>query len=105
MLTERQRMILSAIIDDYVRSAEPIGSRSISKRAMSASVRRRFVTRCLISKKWVIWSSPIRPQVVYPRIKVIAIMSIILLQHGTLHNNDLNSMKGAFAEQIKRWKV
>ena len=32
MLTERQRMILSAIIDDYVRSAEPIGSRSISKR-------------------------------------------------------------------------
>src|SRR4051794_15529972 len=32
MLSERQRMILSAIIDDYVRSAEPIGSRSISKR-------------------------------------------------------------------------
>jgi len=32
MLTERQRMILSAIIDDYIRSAEPIGSRSISKR-------------------------------------------------------------------------
>jgi len=32
MLTERQRTILSAIIDDYIRSAEPIGSRSISKR-------------------------------------------------------------------------
>jgi heat-inducible transcriptional repressor len=32
MLSERQRMILSAIIDDYIRSAEPIGSRSISKR-------------------------------------------------------------------------
>ncbi len=32
MLSERQRMILSAIVDDYVRSAEPIGSRSISKR-------------------------------------------------------------------------
>ncbi|MFD0715063.1 heat-inducible transcriptional repressor HrcA [Paenibacillus sp. GCM10027626] len=32
MLTERQRLILNAIIDDYIRSAEPIGSRSISKR-------------------------------------------------------------------------
>lgn len=33
MLTERQRMILNVIIDDYIRSAEPIGSRSISKRS------------------------------------------------------------------------
>ncbi|MFH5182744.1 heat-inducible transcriptional repressor HrcA [Paenibacillus sp. TAB 01] len=32
MLTERQRQILSAIVDDYIRSAEPVGSRSISKR-------------------------------------------------------------------------
>lgn len=32
MLTERQRTILNAIIDDYIRYAEPIGSRSISKR-------------------------------------------------------------------------
>ncbi|RAP76740.1 heat-inducible transcriptional repressor HrcA [Paenibacillus montanisoli] len=33
MLTDRQRMILNVIIDDYIRSAEPIGSRSISKRS------------------------------------------------------------------------
>jgi len=33
MLTERQRMILNAIVDDYIRSAEPVGSRSISKRS------------------------------------------------------------------------
>ncbi|MEF2247276.1 MULTISPECIES: heat-inducible transcriptional repressor HrcA [unclassified Paenibacillus] len=32
MLTERQRMILNAIVDDYIRTAEPVGSRSISKR-------------------------------------------------------------------------
>ncbi|RCX22743.1 heat-inducible transcription repressor HrcA [Fontibacillus phaseoli] len=32
MLTERQRMILTAIVDDYISSAEPVGSRSISKR-------------------------------------------------------------------------
>ncbi|TSB46775.1 heat-inducible transcriptional repressor HrcA [Alkalicoccobacillus porphyridii] len=32
MLTERQLSILHAIVDEYIRSAEPIGSRSISKR-------------------------------------------------------------------------
>jgi heat-inducible transcriptional repressor len=32
MLTERQRMILNAIVDDYISTAEPVGSRSISKR-------------------------------------------------------------------------
>lgn len=32
MLTERQRLILHAIIDNYIRSAEPVGSRTISKR-------------------------------------------------------------------------
>ncbi|WZY00960.1 heat-inducible transcriptional repressor HrcA [Bacillus sp. FSL W7-1360] len=32
MLTERQLLILHAIVDDYVRSAEPVGSRSVSKR-------------------------------------------------------------------------
>ncbi|WP_274363233.1 heat-inducible transcriptional repressor HrcA [Paenibacillus thermotolerans] len=32
MLSERQKMILTAIVDDYIRSAEPVGSRSISKR-------------------------------------------------------------------------
>jgi len=33
MLTERQRLILTAIVDDYIRSAEPVGSRSISKKS------------------------------------------------------------------------
>ncbi|WP_195572662.1 heat-inducible transcriptional repressor HrcA [Paenibacillus sp. 1001270B_150601_E10] len=32
MLTERQRLILAAIVDDYISSAEPVGSRTISKR-------------------------------------------------------------------------
>jgi len=32
LLTDRQRMILYAVIDDYIRSAEPVGSRTISKR-------------------------------------------------------------------------
>lgn len=32
MLTERQKHILGVIVDDYIKSAEPVGSRSISKR-------------------------------------------------------------------------
>ncbi|HET7580873.1 MAG TPA: heat-inducible transcriptional repressor HrcA [Bacillales bacterium] len=32
MLTERQLFVLQVLIDDYIRSAEPVGSRSISKR-------------------------------------------------------------------------
>lgn len=33
MLTPRQQMILSVIVEDYVRSAEPVGSRTLSKHA------------------------------------------------------------------------
>lgn len=33
MLTERQRMILEAIIDDYILTGIPVGSRTLSKRA------------------------------------------------------------------------
>jgi heat-inducible transcriptional repressor len=32
LLSDRQRLILRAIVDDYVQSAEPVGSRTISKR-------------------------------------------------------------------------
>jgi heat-inducible transcriptional repressor len=32
MLTDRQKLILKAVVDDYVKSAEPVGSRTISKR-------------------------------------------------------------------------
>lgn len=32
LLTERQKKILAAIVDDYIQSAEPVGSRTISKR-------------------------------------------------------------------------
>lgn len=43
MLTERQQLILQMIIEDYVRLAEPVGSRTISKRGQvkfsSATIR------------------------------------------------------------------
>lgn len=33
MLTERQKFILTVVIDDFIRCAEPIGSRSVSRRS------------------------------------------------------------------------
>ncbi|SRR5690606_35653787 len=32
MLTERQKKILQAVVDDYIQTAEPVGSRAVSKR-------------------------------------------------------------------------
>lgn len=32
MLTERQLLILQIIIDDFIRMAQPVGSRSLSKK-------------------------------------------------------------------------
>jgi heat-inducible transcriptional repressor len=32
MLSERQRLILNAVINDYIQTAEPVGSRSLAKR-------------------------------------------------------------------------
>src|SRR5690554_4656775 len=32
MLTERQKKILQAVVDDYIQTAEPVGSRTVSKR-------------------------------------------------------------------------
>lgn len=31
LLSERQKLILSSVVDNYIRTAEPIGSRSIAK--------------------------------------------------------------------------
>lgn len=78
MLTDRQRMILNAIVDDYIRSAEPVGSRSISNAGMSAIARQPSVTRWQIWRNSVTWSSLIRQLDESHRIKVIVIMLIIL---------------------------
>lgn len=32
MLTDRQLLILQVIIDDFIRSAQPVGSRTLSKK-------------------------------------------------------------------------
>ena len=76
MLTERQEKILRAIVDEYIVHAEPVGSRTVSKRKdigfSAATVRMRWPTW----KRWVSWNSRIHLPVVYPVRLATAIMSI-----------------------------
>ncbi|MDF2645303.1 MAG: hrcA [Paenibacillus sp.] len=101
MLTERQRMILSAIIDDYVRSAEPIGSRSISKRGNVGFSPATIRNEMSDLEEMGYLEQPHTSAGRIPSHKGYRYYVDHLLQHGTLHNNDLNSMKGAFAERIQ----
>lgn len=47
-MDERKQRILRVIIEDYVKSAEPVGSRTIAKIMILASVLLRCGTKCPI---------------------------------------------------------
>jgi hypothetical protein len=47
-MDERKLIILKAIIEDYVTSAEPVGSRTIAKKVKWVSVRQPFEMKWLI---------------------------------------------------------
>ena len=92
-------MILNAIIDDYIRSAEPIGSRSISNAVTSASVRRRFVT------KWPTWRTRFLEQPHtsagrIPSIKGYRYYVDHLVRLGEVNEQDLNTVRSFFAEKM-----
>ena len=54
-LNDRKRKILQAIIDEYIGTAEPVGSRSISKKEnLGLSSARQSVMKWQTLKKWVI---------------------------------------------------
>ena len=51
MLTERQLLILKAIIRDYTNEGQPIGSKRLDNR-LFMQVRQRFEMRRLRLKNW-----------------------------------------------------
>ena len=73
-LDERKEKILKAIIQNYLETGEPVGSRTISK--YSDSVRRRFEMRCRIWKNWDISFSRTHRQAGFLQIKDIVSMWI-----------------------------
>jgi len=101
MLSERQRMILSAIIDDYVRSAEPIGSRSISKRGdvgfSPATIRNEMSDL----EDMGFLEQPHTSAGRIPSHKGYRYYVDHLLQHGTLQPHEVDAMKMVFAQRIQ----
>ncbi len=77
MLTERQLLILQVIIDDFIETAQPIGSRSIAKKEnitySPATVRNEMADL----EDMGFLEKPIRHPAASHLKKVIGIMSII----------------------------
>lgn len=51
-LSERKLRILQAIIGDFISTAEPVGSRALSKNIISESVLQQLGTKWLIWRRW-----------------------------------------------------
>ncbi|MCD1258487.1 heat-inducible transcriptional repressor HrcA [Paenibacillus athensensis] len=101
MLSERQRMILSAIIDDYVRSAEPIGSRSISKRGDVAFSPATIRNEMSDLEEMGFLEQPHTSAGRIPSHKGYRYYVDHLLQQGALGPHDLDAVKLMFAERIQ----
>ncbi|MBD0379073.1 heat-inducible transcriptional repressor HrcA [Paenibacillus sedimenti] len=101
MLSERQRMILSAIIDDYVRSAEPIGSRSISKRGNVGFSPATIRNEMSDLEEMGFLEQPHTSAGRIPSHKGYRYYVDHLLQHGSLQTHELDAMKMVFAQRIQ----
>lgn len=101
MLSERQRIILSAIIDDYVRSAEPIGSRSISKRGNVGFSPATIRNEMSDLEEMGFLEQPHTSAGRIPSHKGYRYYVDHLLQQGGLDSHELDTMKITFAQRIQ----
>ena len=100
MLTERQRMILSAIVDDYIRSAEPVGSRSISKRGEVTYSPATIRNEMSDLEELGFLEQPHTSAGRIPSHKGYRYYVDHLIQFGTLQPYDSMQMKHFFAEKL-----
>jgi heat-inducible transcriptional repressor len=100
MLTERQRMILSAIVDDYIRSAEPVGSRSISKRGDVAYSPATIRNDMSDLEELGFLEQPHTSAGRIPSHKGYRYYVDHLLPHGNLAGPELNVLKSFFADKV-----
>lgn len=101
MLTERQRLILTAIVDDYIRSAEPVGSRSISKRGnvgfSPATIRNEMADL----EELGFLEQPHTSAGRIPSHKGYRYYVDHLVTYGALSGKELNGLKLFFAEKLQ----
>ncbi|MFD0870547.1 heat-inducible transcription repressor [Chlamydia abortus] len=101
MLSERQRKILNAIVDDYIRSAEPVGSRSISKRGDVAFSPATIRNEMSDLEEMGYLEQPHTSAGRIPSHKGYRYYVDHLVKYGTLSSHELNVMKVFFAEKIQ----
>jgi len=104
MLSERQRMILNAIIDDYIRSAEPVGSRSISKRGdvsfSPATIRNEMADL----EEMGLLEQPHTSAGRIPSIKGYRYYVDHLVTLGDVGDRDARKLRMFFAEKMNHWE-
>jgi heat-inducible transcriptional repressor len=100
MLSERQKMILSAIVDDYIRSAEPVGSRSISKRGDVSFSPATIRNEMSDLEELGFLEQPHTSAGRIPSEKGYRYYVDHLLRQGKLTAPDLNLLKSFFAERL-----
>jgi heat-inducible transcriptional repressor len=100
MLSERQRLILNAIIDNYIHSAEPVGSRTISKRNdigfSSATIRNEMADL----EELGYLEQPHTSAGRVPSTKGYRFYVDNLIRPGHLSEQELNNIRNVFAERI-----
>ncbi|CAM4001834.1 heat-inducible transcriptional repressor HrcA [Cohnella lubricantis] len=104
MLSERQRMILTAIVDDYIRSAEPVGSRSISKRGDVAFSPATIRNEMADLEELGLLEQPHTSAGRIPSIKGYRYYVDHLIRVGGIGEQDVRKIRGFLAEKMNMWE-
>ncbi|XID95400.1 heat-inducible transcriptional repressor HrcA [Paenibacillaceae bacterium WGS1546] len=104
MLSERQRMILNAIVDDYIRSAEPVGSRSISKRGDVAFSPATIRNEMADLEEMGLLEQPHTSAGRIPSIKGYRYYVDHLVTPGGVGDLDARKIRAFFAEKMNHWE-
>ncbi|MFY0545115.1 heat-inducible transcriptional repressor HrcA [Brevibacillus sp. H7] len=104
MLSDRQRLILNAIVDNYIHSAEPVGSRTISKREdiglSSATIRNEMSDL----EELGYLEQPHTSAGRVPSTKGYRFYVDNLIQPQKLSDQELSKLKQLFAERIHHFE-
>lgn len=100
MLSDRQRLILNAIVDNYIHSAEPVGSRTLSKREevgfSSATIRNEMADL----EELGYLEQPHTSAGRVPSTKGYRFYVDNLLQPKTVNQIEVGNLKSIFADRI-----
>ncbi len=100
LLTDRQLLILQVIIDDFIMSAQPVGSRSLSKKDeisfSSATIRNEMAD---LEELGFIEKTTLLQAASLPR-KGTGYYVDHLLSPQKLEKNEVNALRSIFSERI-----